>query len=71
MMGTAIFVANYMIHTDKSTRFSNDKSINSLIIASAYISARLMSGGYFLTGIPQVHITSYKDYEGTIQNVKV
>jgi glycerol uptake facilitator-like aquaporin len=69
MMGTAIFVANYMIHTDKSTRFSDDKSINSLIIASAYIGARLMCGGYFLTGIPQVHETSYIDDEGTIHDI--
>lgn len=66
MVGTAVFVSNFLIHTDKSTRYSNDKSVNSLIIASAYIGARLMCGGYFLTGIPQIERYSFYDEDGTL-----
>lgn len=52
MFGTAFFIINFMIHTDPKTRFSDDKSINSMIIAASYVAARHISGGGFLTGIP-------------------
>lgn len=52
MFGTAIFIMNFMIHTDLKTKFTEDKSVNAMIIASSYVSARLISGGQFLTGIP-------------------
>ena len=61
MFGTAIFVSNFMIHSDKSTRYSDDKSINSMIIASSYVAARLMCGGNFVTGIPQYGLHSHFD----------
>ena len=54
MFGTAFFIINFMIHTDPKTRFSDDKSINSMIIAASYVAARHISGGGFLTGIPQI-----------------
>ena len=38
-----------MISTDSKTKHSDDKVLNSLIIASAYISARNISGGALVT----------------------
>jgi glycerol uptake facilitator-like aquaporin len=68
MFGTAIFVSHFLIHTDKSTRFSDDKSINSMIIASSYVASRLMCGGNFITGIPQYGLHSHIDENGTLTN---
>ena len=68
MFGTAIFILNYLIHTDTKTSFTSDKSVNAMIIASSYVAARLMSGGPFLTGIPQIEMVSEKDDEGTIED---
>jgi len=44
-MGTFIFCTMFMLQTNKKTRFSKDKVLNSLIISAAYIAARLMCGG--------------------------
>lgn len=40
----------FMLCTDKKTQFSSDKVINCFIIASAYVSSRLMAGGGLVTG---------------------
>lgn len=50
IVGTFIFVFIFMLCTDKKTQFSNDRVINCFIIASSYISARLMAGGTLVTG---------------------
>ena len=38
-----------MISTDKKTRYSNDKVMNSLVIAASYLSAIVFSGGIDVT----------------------
>ena len=43
--GTFFFVFMFMLCTDEKTRFSSDKVVNCFIIASAYISGRLIAGG--------------------------
>ena len=48
-LGSFVFIFLFMICTDKKTQFSKDKVINCLIISSAYVSARLMSGGKLVT----------------------
>lgn len=50
IVGSFVFVFMFMLCTDKKTQFSRDKVINCFIIASSYISARLMSGGKMVTG---------------------
>jgi glycerol uptake facilitator-like aquaporin len=44
-VGSFFFVFMFMLCTGKDTQFSSDKVINCFIIASAYISARLLAGG--------------------------
>lgn len=48
-IGTFTFVFIFMLCTDKKTQFSNDRVINCFIIASAYVSARLMAGGSLIS----------------------
>jgi glycerol uptake facilitator-like aquaporin len=43
--GTFLFVLFFMISTDKKTRYSNDKVMNSLVISASYMSACVFSGG--------------------------
>mmetsp|Transcript_10043 Transcript_10043/g.15298 ORF Transcript_10043/g.15298 Transcript_10043/m.15298 type:complete len:86 (+) Transcript_10043:356-613(+) len=50
--GTFLFVAFFLIASDNRTHFSNDRAINAMVIASAYVGVRLMSGGRLVTGIP-------------------
>ena len=49
LIGSFVFIFLFMLCTDKKTQFSKDKVINCLIISSAYVSARLMSGGKLVT----------------------
>ena len=49
--GSFVFIFLFMLCTDKKTQYSQDKVINCFIMASAYIAARLMSGGCFVTSI--------------------
>lgn len=51
-MGTFYFVTIFLMCSDQRTRFSNDKVINSLILAGAFVSSRLISGGRMVTGLP-------------------
>jgi hypothetical protein len=44
-----MFVFIFMLCTDKKTQFSTDKVVNCFIMSSAYVSARLMSGGTLVT----------------------
>lgn len=58
-VGSFVFIFLFMLCTDKKTQYSEDKVINCFIMSSAYISARLMAGGAFIT-----HLTgSYKTQE--------
>ena len=47
--GTFIFVLFFMISTDKKTQYSEDKVMNCFIIASSYIAAQMIAGGYLVT----------------------
>jgi glycerol uptake facilitator-like aquaporin len=47
--GSAFFIFIIMICTDKKTQFSEDRVINCFIMASAYVSARLIGGGPLVT----------------------
>jgi glycerol uptake facilitator-like aquaporin len=51
LTGSFVFIFLFMLCTDKKTQFSQDKVINCFIMSSAYISARLMAGGCFVTQI--------------------
>ena len=53
-VGSFVFIFLFMLCTDKKTQYSEDKVINCFIMSSAYISARLMAGGGFVT-----HLTGY------------
>lgn len=48
--GTYFFVFMFMIAMDQKSQFSKDKVINCLVIASSYVSARLIAGGQLITG---------------------
>jgi len=50
LVGSFVFIFMFMLCTDKKTQFSKDKVINCFIIASAYVSSRLMAGGGLVTG---------------------
>jgi glycerol uptake facilitator-like aquaporin len=50
--GSFVFIFLFMLCTDKKTQYSQDKVINCFIMSSAYISARLMAGGCFVTQLP-------------------
>ena len=50
IVGTYFFVFMFMLSTDKKTMFSEDKVINCFIIASAYVSSRLIAGGSLVSG---------------------
>ena len=62
LVGSFVFIFLFMLCTDKKTQYSDDKVINCFIMSSAYVSARLMAGGAFVT-----HLTSYMviDVNGT------
>ena len=55
-IGSFVFIFLFMLCTDKKTQYSNDKVINCFIMSSAYISARLMAGGCFVT-----HLVGYQE----------
>jgi hypothetical protein len=55
-IGSFVFIFLFMLCTDKKTQYSDDKVINCFIMSSAYVSARLMAGGAFVT-----HLTRYSD----------
>ena len=57
IIGSFMFVLFYIISTDSKTRYSDDKAINGLIIASSYIAARLISGGEQITGLDHTDYT--------------
>ena len=44
-----MFIFLFMLCTDKKTQFSEDKVINCFIMASSYVSARLLAGGTMST----------------------
>ena len=50
LFGSFFFVFMFMLCTDEKTRFSKDKVINCFVIASSYVSARLIGGGELVTG---------------------
>jgi len=52
-LGTFVYVTFFLMCSDKRTRFSNDKVINSFILAAAFVASRLISGGRMVTGLPQ------------------
>lgn len=65
--GSAVFISMFLIYTEKRNKVSKDKVINAFVISSAYIGARLMSGGHLLTGIPEnIQIGTKIDSEGTL-----
>mmetsp|Transcript_4702 Transcript_4702/g.8019 ORF Transcript_4702/g.8019 Transcript_4702/m.8019 type:complete len:185 (+) Transcript_4702:374-928(+) len=51
--GQFVFTIIFLICSDRHLRMTKDKALNSLIIASGYIAARLMSGGSMVTGLPE------------------
>mgnify|MGYP000955695499 CR=1 FL=1 len=51
IIGTFFFCFLFMLCTDKSTQFSQDRVINCFIIAAAFCSSRLLSGGTLVSGI--------------------
>lgn len=53
LLGTFFYVTFFLMSSDKRTRFSNDKVINSFILAGAFVASRLISGGRMVTGLPQ------------------
>ena len=70
--GTFVLVAFCLIAVDKTTRHSEDRAINAMIISANYIGARLMSGGRLVTGIPQSTETeSIPEDNGEFDNIKV
>jgi len=50
----------FMISTDKATRFSSDRVVNSFVIAASYIASRLLAGGTLVTGISKSTYVSAK-----------
>lgn len=54
LFGSFVFIFLFMLCTDAKTQFSKDKVINCLIISSAYVSSRLMSGGKLVTRLMTV-----------------
>ena len=44
-IGSFVFILLFMLATEKDKHFSEDKVINCLILASAYVGARLLAGG--------------------------
>jgi glycerol uptake facilitator-like aquaporin len=51
VIGTFFFCFLFMLCTDKATQFSKDRVINCFIIAAAFCSSRLLSGGTLVSGI--------------------
>ena len=51
IIGTFFFCFLFMLCTDKATQFSKDRVINCFIIAAAFCSSRLLSGGTLVSGI--------------------
>lgn len=51
LFGSFYFIFLFMICTDKKTQFSQDRVINCFIIASSYVSSRLIGGGSLVTNI--------------------
>ena len=49
VVGSFVFIFLCMLCSDKKTQYSQDKVINCFIMSSAYISARLIAGGCFVT----------------------
>ena len=56
--GSFVLIFLFMICTDKKTQFSQDKVINCFVIASSYVSARLMAGGRLVTAIQRIEVVS-------------
>lgn len=60
-IGSFVFIFLFMMATDKKTQFSEDKVINTFILAAAYIAARLMCGGELVTCFTRLGIPTYGD----------
>ena len=64
IVGAAIYVFMFILATDKRTQFSNDKVINCLIMASCYVSARLLGGGSLVTWVYENDSENFISYDG-------
>ena len=56
-IGAFVFIFLFMMATDKKTQFSDDKVINTFILAASYIAARLMCGGELVTCFTRLGIS--------------
>lgn len=67
VIGTFFFCFLFMLCTDKATQFSKDRVINCFIIAAAFCSSRLLSGGTLVSGI---QTNEYKPPDGVTTDAK-
>lgn len=66
IMGTFFFVFMFMLSTDPKTAFSKDKVVNCFIIASAYISGRLIAGGSMVSWtVGNEFLSTYETFNET------
>ena len=65
-VGSFVFIFLFMLCTDKKTQYSEDKVINCFIMSSAYISARLMAGGAFITHLTGTYAMQENDHMITL-----
>jgi len=68
LVGSFVFIFLFMLCTDKKTQYSEDKVINCFIMASSYVSARLMGGGNFVTVVDTGNQYMKYNYLGPLLN---
>lgn len=67
ILASSIFVFIYLIQTDMDTRYTKDKAITCFLIASAYVSARGMFAGTYVTSSFSCSTDNQVDDNGDIK----